>query len=151
MAKENNQFSLFGDLDNFILWKQEWKNMPEFIQENLEPWKTIEIIFKGYFDKKGYWIAKRIIKVHFENLEDIKEFARRINISGITFETKQLLYQKSVDKFAELTEQKITETTGYLWFPEVKAEKVIDKRWVSHCPECEHYVQGCVLDTCIIK
>jgi hypothetical protein len=57
------------------LWEREWKGMPEFIQEDLMPTKTI--------------------KVHFDGLADMR-------------------------KFAVLVNQKIEETTQYIWFPKIE-------------------------------
>jgi len=37
--------------------------------------------------------------------------------------------QDGVDKFAELTGQKITKKTRYLWYPEIKIETYADKSY----------------------
>jgi hypothetical protein len=83
--KEEN--TLFGDLDQFTIWKKEWKGMPEFIQEDLEP-------------------VKQII-VNFEKYEDYKVFIKLIN-------------------------QNLTSETKSIWFPEVKIEKVINKKYINN-------------------
>jgi hypothetical protein len=53
----------FNDLE---LWKKEWKDMPEFIHKNLEPFRSI--------------------LVHFEKPEDVTAFAKLVkqNITGQT-------------------------------------------------------------------
>ena len=49
------QISLF---DKGSAWENEWKGMPEFVQEDLEPWKTLY--------------------VHFENRKDMEAFAKLV-------------------------------------------------------------------------
>lgn len=51
------EFDLFGELLEDS-WRNEWKGMPEFVQEDLEP--------------------KFQILVSFEDEEDVKEFAAKI-------------------------------------------------------------------------
>lgn len=48
------EIGLFGDLDNLTTWKKEWQGMPEFIQEDLMPWKTIEIYFENQADVDSF-------------------------------------------------------------------------------------------------
>jgi hypothetical protein len=48
-------------------WEEEWKDMPEYVQEDLEPVKDI--------------------MVHFETLEDMKAFSELIG-QEITLKTK---------------------------------------------------------------
>ena len=55
-------------------WEDEWQDMPEFIQENFMPFKSIY--------------------VHFENRQDMKAFAKLIN-QKIGFKTKSIWYPKS--------------------------------------------------------
>jgi len=66
--------------------EKEWEGMPEFMQDDLKPFRTIH--------------------VHFED-------------------------QKAVGEFAKLVGQKITEKTRFIWFPELKRRKLIDKRYVE--------------------
>lgn len=66
------------------LWREEWKGMPEFVQEKKEPY------------------AKIIVRI----------------------ETKE-----DLEKFAELTGQKLTKKTKSIWFPEVKRGLTAHKRW----------------------
>ncbi len=49
---------LFGE-DEGTLWKEEWKGMPEFHQEDQTPWKTLP--------------------VHFENETDMRKFAELVD------------------------------------------------------------------------
>lgn len=70
---EKKEQTLFDNMDQFSSQHKEWKDMPEFVKENLEPWKTLMI--------------------HFENRNDMEEFAKLIN-QKITFETKSLWYPK---------------------------------------------------------
>jgi hypothetical protein len=54
-------------------WQEEWQDMPEFVQENQEPYQTIII--------------------HFETEEDVEGFAKLIN-QNITCMTKYIYYPK---------------------------------------------------------
>lgn len=66
----------FFDLDDYSDWKKEWKDMPEYIQNDLMPYQSI--------------------KVHFENYEDVRKFANLVN-QNITNET-QYIWFPGVDK-----------------------------------------------------
>jgi len=57
-------------------WKKEWQDMPEFIMEDLQPFKTL--------------------KIHFSNQKDIDDFAKLIN-QKILSKTKFLWYPKTVN------------------------------------------------------
>lgn len=54
-------------------WEEHWKDMPEFIQEELKPYQTIQI--------------------HFESKEDLQEFANLVD-QKITPNTKFIWYPK---------------------------------------------------------
>ena len=125
--------SLFGDLDDFTLWKQLWEGMPEFIQEDLEPWKTIEVEFKGFFDTNGKWIEGKIVKVHFEykDYENIKNFGEGVKLKGVTSETKFLQFQGSIEEFATFVKQKITPNTRSIWYPEAEIGRYSNKRYID--------------------
>ena len=69
-AKDLN-FRMFDD--NQLAYKEEWKDMPEYIQEDLS--------------------AFRSIIIHFKNKEDIQAFAKLTN-QTITPATKYLWYPK---------------------------------------------------------
>lgn len=47
------QVTMF-DLDEFASWKDEWRQMPEFVQKNLEPWKQIVVSFESEADMKKF-------------------------------------------------------------------------------------------------
>jgi len=72
--------------ENYDSSSKEWKDMPEFISEDLNPWKSI--------------------LVHFESKENMQSFARLLN-------------------------QKITQATKYIWFPEMTNERLTNKRYVD--------------------
>ena len=55
------------------LWKKEWKDMPEFIQEDLKPFKSIT--------------------VHFKTKEDMVSFSELVK-QGITMKTQFIYYPK---------------------------------------------------------
>lgn len=48
---ENLTFDFY---DEVISWKSEWVGMPEFIQEDLSPWKQIIVSFENYEDIKAF-------------------------------------------------------------------------------------------------
>ena len=50
--------TLFGDADKTDLWREEWKDMPQFVQEKQTPYA--QIIFR------------------FDNENDLQEFAKLI-------------------------------------------------------------------------
>lgn len=75
--------TLFDDLENN--WEKEWKDMPEFVQEDLSPFLTI--------------------KVHFRNVEDLKEFEKLVN--------------QKINKYK------------LIWFPEAKPRKVSHLRYIN--------------------
>ncbi len=55
MSDKKEQIRLFEDDED---WKKEWKDMPEYVQKDLMPIKTI--------------------RVHFEKQEDVKKFAELV-------------------------------------------------------------------------
>ena len=62
-------------------YENEWKGMPEFVQENLEPYKTIY--------------------VHFESRDDMEAFARLIGQS-IGLNTRSIWYPEAeIGHFAD--------------------------------------------------
>lgn len=66
------QKGLFNDED-LILWKKEWKGMPEFIQEDLSSMQSI--------------------LVHFANKEDRGNFSKLVK-QTITAQTKSIWFPK---------------------------------------------------------
>lgn len=50
---EKKQFDLFGELVQKD-WEKEWKDMPEFIQEDKGPVKQLIISFKNFDDYKEF-------------------------------------------------------------------------------------------------
>lgn len=74
MSKQPDpQASLF-DVNEHDKWKEEWKNMPEFKNEDLTSWKTII--------------------VHFENEKDLKEFAALIK-QKLTYKTRSIWFPEA--------------------------------------------------------
>jgi hypothetical protein len=56
------------------IYQEHWQDMPEFMQENLMPWKTVY--------------------VHFRNLEDMQDFQALIG-QRFNFETKFIWYPQA--------------------------------------------------------
>ena len=63
-------FFFDGDIKDEV-WKKEWKNMPEFVQEDVSPFKAI--------------------MVNFENKQDMEAFAKLVG-QGITMKTQSIYY-----------------------------------------------------------
>ena len=72
---EIQQFHLFGEQheEDSEWWEEEWQGMPEFVQEDLSPYKTI--------------------MVHFESEEAVKSFAKLVD-QKLTVQTKSIWYPK---------------------------------------------------------
>lgn len=85
MAKSNKR-KLNPFLDVPEWWEKHWHGMPEFIQEDQSSYKSII--------------------VHFENKQDMKEFAKLVN-------------------------QKILFKTKSIWYPKIEREKLINKIYID--------------------
>ena len=73
MPTKKIQSNFFDALGILRTWETEWKDMPEFVQENLKPAQSITI--------------------HFEDEADLKEFSELVNQS-ITSNTKSIWFPK---------------------------------------------------------
>jgi len=72
MNKKQDQTSLFEELENND-WREEWKEMPEYIQEDLNP--------------------KRKLIVNFETDEDFEKFVKKLELTDMmTDKTKSIWY-----------------------------------------------------------
>jgi hypothetical protein len=65
--RDTSQEGLFDDPDEYTGWAKEWKDMPEFKQDNLMP-------------------VHRLI-VNFESADDLRLFAKLMN-QKITYKTR---------------------------------------------------------------
>jgi len=52
--KKDPQFILFNDFEDLNWWKEYWKNMPEYIQEDLSPIQSVIIHFESEFDRDKF-------------------------------------------------------------------------------------------------
>lgn len=123
--------SLFGDLDDFTEWKKEWREMPEFVQEDLQPFRSMEVELDTHFEKDGKAIIGRVIKVHFRNLEDMKLFGSRVQVSGINMDTKYFRFKGDLNAFIKVVDQSLTSETKSIWFPSPENEKPSSKRYFT--------------------
>lgn len=84
--KDNNQGTLF---DKGEWWEEDWQGMPEFVQEDLTPFKSIY--------------------VHFDSREDMNAFSELVGQKVITT-TQSIWYPE-----AEIgkTARKVYTTKGY--------------------------------------
>ena len=77
--KNNPQEPLFESPES---WEKEWQNMPEFVQEDLTPFRSVV--------------------VHFEKKEDVDAFAKLLE-QKITEDTKSLWYPKmSINRYVKM-------------------------------------------------
>ncbi len=86
MAKTTTN-NLFGDLDELTTWREHWKDMPEFIQNDLQPIQQIVVVFESKKDKND---------------------------------------------FAKLVNQKLTDKTKSIWFPEKDHFNASDFAYVNN-------------------
>lgn len=70
MKKKRKQLKFFEDQK---LWKQEWKGMPEYVQKDIKPYKSL--------------------LVHFRNLKDFNEFKKVIE-QDMSPNTKYIWFPK---------------------------------------------------------
>ena len=106
--EETKQPGLFGEPDD--LWREVWKGMPEFEQQDLTPVRTIY--------------------VHFEQHEDVQKFAELIG-QHITPHTRSIWYPEAeighfagkayVDETPAATEEESEETE---WWQDPDGEAV---------------------------
>ena len=86
MAETEQQF-LF-DTDEYVTWKEEWRDMPEFMQEDRTPWKSMP--------------------VHFKSKEDLIAFAKLVG-QPITPETRSVWYPKA--EIGQMSNKRFTDET----------------------------------------
>lgn len=67
------QQSMFDDPDELAAWREHWQGMPEFVQEDLMPWKQVT--------------------VNFANREELTQFAALIGQS-LTTNTRSIWFKK---------------------------------------------------------
>ena len=70
-GRQRPQTNLFGDAEP---WEKTWEGMPEFVQDDFSPFKTIY--------------------VHFESYEDVKKFAELVGQS-LTIKTRSIWYPEA--------------------------------------------------------
>lgn len=71
---KNQNYDLFPDLET--IYDKEWQDMPEFVQEDLMPWKTL--------------------KVHFETAEDLRAFSEIVKQKILP--TAQYIWYPEIEK-----------------------------------------------------
>lgn len=89
MSKDDKQKqdSLFGGSKfDKEWWENDWQGMPEYVQKDIMPWKTLY--------------------VHFQNQEDR-------------------------DDFENLVEQKLTDLTKSIWYPEFQSKKPSNYKYID--------------------
>ena len=51
---DNNVLSLFDKEEIPAEWEKEWQNMPEYIQENNDPFQSVIVHFRNESDRKEF-------------------------------------------------------------------------------------------------
>jgi len=102
-----DQEELFSEFSPFS-WKDEWKGMPEFVQEDLEPIRTMY--------------------VHFENEEDIAAFSKLIN-HKITPDTKSVWYPEL--EITPYMDKRYIDASGVAHNPQYPVYIISKGRWES--------------------
>lgn len=79
MAKKQENSLL--DPEELDAWRQEWQGMPEFVQEDLTPWKSLT--------------------AHFETKEDYNKFSKLVG-QRLTTKTQSIWYPEAeIGRFAD--------------------------------------------------
>ena len=91
MANKNKQTPLF-DIDECLSWKKEWVGMPEFIQEELAPFKSIIVKFQTKEARDDF------AKLIGQKLTD-----KTISIWYPKVERENLLIKKCIDEESKTT------------------------------------------------
>ena len=73
-AADIGEQGLLFDTDEFLAWKEHWQGMPEYIHEDLTPWKSVI--------------------VHFESREDMVAFSALIE-QTLTEKTQSVWFPKA--------------------------------------------------------
>jgi len=89
--EDADQATLFGDLEQFAVWRQEWRAMPEFVQEDQEPWKTLIVHFssRGDMDAFAALVEQRLTKQTQSIWYPEAEILRLANKRYVDEETKE--------------------------------------------------------------
>jgi hypothetical protein len=74
IIKQKSKINTFFDENDILFWSDLWKGMPEFIQTDIKPYKTII--------------------VHFKSQEDIINFSKLIK-QNITKKTRSIYFPKN--------------------------------------------------------
>ncbi len=82
-----NQFSMFEALNVEEEWRKEWKDMPEFVIGDTEPFQTV--------------------KVHFRSREDRKNFEKLLD-RKMTDQTQYIWYPENEEDTTEDTSEEVT-------------------------------------------
>lgn len=105
---------------------KDWGGMPEYVSKNRKPLKTIDVQFKDGTS----------IHVHFEAGENFVAFQRAI---GKEIEPWLSCYRLSDDvdrdAFAKLINQTVTDSTQYVWHPDVPNMSTARWRYIENRKE----------------
>jgi len=129
------QANLFGSDEDFHRAWQEWKGMPEFVQEDLEPWMTCLVHFGSSVPTFGAPPrVEETILVHFAAPADRRAFEALMGqpVRRVGAQQPAIWYTDGLATFERLVEQKVRHTTrksAFIWYPKAAVGKFADKRY----------------------
>ncbi len=129
------QGSLFGSDEDFHRAWQEWKGMPEFVQEDLEPWMSCLVHFGSTVPTFGAAVAPdETILVHFAAPADRRAFEALVGqpIRRVGSQQPAIWFTDGKAAFERLVGQKVRATTrksSFIWYPKAAVGVFKDKRY----------------------
>lgn len=129
------QVNMFGSDEDFHRAWQEWKGMPEFVQEDLEPWMTCLVHFGSQRPTFGSPVQPDdTILVHFAGPADRRAFEALVGqpVRRVGAERPAIWFADGLAAFERLVEQKVRHTTrksAFIWYPKAAVGKFADKRY----------------------
>jgi hypothetical protein len=131
----------------------EWGGMPEYVSNFLKPFKTVDVEFRdgplialkveqtseaSMFDMPEATPVKGItsLHVHFETVQGFFDFQKRVGHDIADKVTSWRAYEYGIDreKFAALIGQTVTDSTTYVWHPDVENMSTARLRYSSTTP-----------------
>jgi hypothetical protein len=125
--KKTAEYRMFGD-EWYMRGMREWGGMPEYLSKNLKPLSSIDVNFKD----------GTAIHVHFETDVDRFAFGSAVG-KEVAPSTRKVRLDADREVFAQLIGQTVTESTTYVWFPDVENMSTAKLRYTSSTPQNPKY------------
>ncbi len=136
----------------------EWGGMPEYVSKFLKPLKTVDVEFRdgplvvppvektaqdSMFELPAAAPVKGItsLHVHFETEQGFFDFQKTVGHEIAKNVSSWRAYDYGIDreKFAKLIDQTVTDSTTYIWFPDVENMSTARLRYSSTTPHNPKY------------